>query len=327
MKCLPALTAVAFFALSSQAMAILGETKAQIEARWGEPVEIRGYPDERTYTYRTGPFQVEVVFLDGVSQFEHYRHPGKWSESALLDEAEIQELLQRNSSGQKWKRDGDRYRLPDRTASAPVNMESGKHQSIYFETEKYGAQLLNPQKYVRTGTTRTFSGVPRLRQVENSVWLVLHDNGYVLEIPWSAPGFPSAVELVAGRHYTITLLDEQSWDTDVRTACLSDREHKDWSDAVYDSKSYLLARIQDGSKVLFDRSVCEVHHLPMIQRKVPIEYGLPVLDIADVKFPHHRNYIQGGCMVMEEKEGDFYVCPVCVVLSVPYKWWHSKNER
>ncbi len=51
MKCLPALTAIAFVALASHAMANLGETKAQIEARWGEPVEIRGYPDERIYTY------------------------------------------------------------------------------------------------------------------------------------------------------------------------------------------------------------------------------------------------------------------------------------
>ena len=185
MKCLPALTAIAFVALSSQAMANLGETKAQIEARWGEPVEIKGYPDERIYTYQTESFRVRVGFLEGVSQFEHYRHFGDLRHLPPLEEAEIQDFLEKNSLGQKWEREDDRYRLADRSASAYVSTEEGKNRSLYVETEKYTARSLDPKRYERSGETLSFSGVAKLRQVDEVEWLVLSDNGYVLEIPWS----------------------------------------------------------------------------------------------------------------------------------------------
>ena len=143
-------------------MANLGETKAQIEKRWGSPIEISGYPDERIYTYQTGQFRVRVGFLDGFSQCELYRHLGQRDEITPLGETEIQELLRRNSSGQKWEIDGDVYRLPDRSASAFLNQNSGKNRSLYLTTAQYSARLTDPQRYVRTGKTRTISGVVNL---------------------------------------------------------------------------------------------------------------------------------------------------------------------
>ena len=132
----------------------------------------------------------------------------------------------------------------------------------------------------------------------------------------------------AGQTYRITLLDKNDLDIDTRIACLSDREHKTWSDAVDDSKVCVLARIQDRFGTLFDRSVCEIHRLKMIKIEAEAGYGMAVLNECDVRFPHYRDYIRGGCVDMGKKEtGNLFVCPLCVAACAVYEFTHSKHSE
>lgn len=314
-------------AVISGASANIWDTREQINQRWGAPIEITGYPDERIYTYQVGQVGVRVSFLDGFSQYEHYRHLDKITP---LSQTEVQEVLRNNSFGQEWEIDGDGYRLPDRSISAAMSQDSGGIQSLYLATAQYYARPDDPQHYVRTGKKRTFSGTVTLRQVDNSQWLVLHSDGYVLEVPWSIEGYRRApAELTAGRTYTMTLLDLDGLDNYALEARLSDREHKNWHDAVDDSKSYLLAQIQDGERVMFDRSVCEIHHAQMPAKRVEVVYGLVGLTEANAtcerEFPHHRDYILGGCLVGDDKTGLLFICPKCVAACAEYKRAHPEH--
>lgn len=317
---------LALAAFSSQAKANLWETKAQIEKRWGEPIQIKGYPDERIYTYRVDQFRVRVGFLDGFSQYEHYRHLGLPGEYPPLSQAEVETLLRSNSFGQEWKTEGENYWLPDRSVGAFTSAESGKVNSLHLSTAQYDARPSDPNQYVRTGKKLMLSGIVKLRPVGDAQWLVVHSGGYVLEIPWEGPGYPAPAEVKSGKSYSITLLDGEALDNDTRIASLSDREHKDWPDAVDDSKIFVLALIQNGDRILFDRSVCEIHHARMIEERVEVSYGLPAMTDCDRLFPHHRDYILGGCVVQEQKTGMLYVCPICVAACAGYKVAHPKKS-
>ncbi len=318
-----------FVALSavSSTFANIWDTKDQIEKRWGAPIQISGYPDERIYTYRAGSYQVRVAFLDGFSQCEQYRHPGLPGRHPALSGAEVERLLKDNSFGQQWEREENNYWLPDKSVRAYLPADAGGLMGLYFESSQHAAIPFDPNRYLRTGKVSTFSGKVTFRQVEESQWLVLHDGNYVLEIPWRWADDSTPAKVKAGHTYRISLLDEDGLDTFTRTACLSDREHNDWSDAVYDSKSYVLALIQDRFGTLFDRSVCEIHRLKMMRKEAEVSYGMFASDECDRRFPHHRNYILGGCIDQGKKSGTLFVCPLCVAACGVYKFTHPSKDR
>jgi hypothetical protein len=302
------------------ARANIWDSKEQLEKRWGKPIEITGYPDERTYTYQTGSYQVRVRFLDGFSQSESYRHLGAAGRQPSLSSAEIESLLQSNSFGQEWERAEEKYWLPDRSVRAYVDFEN-----FYLTTSQYSDFSFYASLHPRTGEELTFSGRVKFRQVEESQWLVLKDHDHVLEIPWAVPGYPVPAKVKSGHTYRIALLDKH--DFEGRIACLSDREHKDWSDAVYDSKSCVLTRIEDRIGTLFDRSVCEVHRLKMIKIEAEISYGLGPSDELLRFYPHYRTYIEGGCVDWGQKTGELFVCPLCVAACAVHKFTHPKHTK
>lgn len=94
-----------------------------------------------------------------------------------------------------------------------------------------------------------------------------------------------------------------------------------------DSDFYRLIRITDGSKTVFDESVCEVHHTRMKLVEANVEYGMIGVDSSEVEFPHHRDWIRGGCMVGDVKRAERYVCSECVVASEKYKREHLDETR
>jgi len=69
------------------------------------------------------------------------------------------------------------------------------------------------------------------------------------------------------------------------------------------------------------QSICEVHHVAMQTKTVPIYYGLPFLfdydlkmmEAARISFPHALDSIEGGCDVSDENptSAEVYWCPVC----------------
>lgn len=69
-----------------------------------------------------------------------------------------------------------------------------------------------------------------------------------------------------------------------------------------------------------ETGICNLHHVKMQKKRVPVHYGLLVFDdpyyTAQVcYFPHAREYVNGGCVVrsLDAKKDRAlrYVCPVC----------------
>jgi hypothetical protein len=88
-----------------------------------------------------------------------------------------------------------------------------------------------------------------------------------------------------------------------------------------------LRRVQLDGQTVYDIEVCEVHKTRMELKTVPIEYGLIMPDSHDPSgetrlrlFPHSRDYVLGGCVVMPDspKTDSVYVCSECQKASA--KW-------
>jgi hypothetical protein len=84
-------------ALGVPVFARIGETEAEIRARYGKPIKIDS--ESGLWLFRpTGDVRVALTFFDGKSACEVYDKPDK---SAFSDN-EIQVLLDANSSGKQW---------------------------------------------------------------------------------------------------------------------------------------------------------------------------------------------------------------------------------
>ena len=84
---------------ASRAVARVGETEAQVEARYGKPYARdvqRG--SLRLFAYRKDDMEIGVIYQDGKSAAELY---SKRDKSALSD-TEIRVLLDANSAGASW---------------------------------------------------------------------------------------------------------------------------------------------------------------------------------------------------------------------------------
>jgi hypothetical protein len=81
--------------------------------------------------------------------------------------------------------------------------------------------------------------------------------------------------------------------------------------------------------------ICNLHHVRMQKRRVPVHYGLVVTDdpyyLAQLRyFPNAREYVNGGCDILSldvQKERAWrYVCPPCKRAQKQWALVHSKSE-
>jgi hypothetical protein len=93
-----------------------------------------------------------------------------------------------------------------------------------------------------------------------------------------------------------------------------------------------LRRIVQNGRVLFDLEICPVHAVKMAYRDVPIYYGLlltpagePTFDIVQKLFPHHLEWIGGGCSMLRDSPtiGKKFVCDKCRAAYAKWKADHS----
>lgn len=83
------------------AHARLGETKREVDARYGGGVKKQSEPGEEMFAYAHGDFFILVTLVYGKSAMELYGHrDGK----TPLSPKEIESFLNLNSSGQHWRR-------------------------------------------------------------------------------------------------------------------------------------------------------------------------------------------------------------------------------
>lgn len=136
---------------------------------------------------------------------------------------------------------------------------------------------------------------------------------------------PFPFELEAGKTYTFTI-EERPVPSFAR---ISDKEAKDQPEFYW---SPVVIRVVDGGKTVFDMEICEVHHCRMAREEVPISYGLirlqkglPSLEEEKALFPHRRDYVLGGCIVMPGKKTEtMYLCPEC---KAAYAVWQKAHPQ
>ena len=131
----------------------------------------------------------------------------------------------------------------------------------------------------------------------------------------------------------MTVLDENSEDLETQLAIVARREHVDWNDAVDEAHSSFqqLVRISTDKNVVFDRSICSVHHITMERQNVPIAYGMLTSSKAESycadHFPNFRDFARGGCMVGDTKFTSIYICPKCVAECNEYTRQHPEQDK
>lgn len=116
MKTLSIIVAAALLALCS-AHARLGESEAEVEARYGKGKTMLSDARGVSKSYKSGGLQIFVTFFEGRSNSEMYAKLN----DGRLDDAEIRVLLDANSGGLQWeageqRSDGPLWTVADRVA-------------------------------------------------------------------------------------------------------------------------------------------------------------------------------------------------------------------
>jgi hypothetical protein len=345
----------AAFAAVQPSNASLWQTEAQLTARYGEPVDIRRPffdKTKRIFTYQSNDLKLEVQFHDGTAQVVRYFHD---DETKPFSEKEIEALL-RDSSGRKtWRPvEKEKWELGVPTVAEAANAhfkqtrylkdgtqyEVVDHQLTISRTDSppswswVTSVIASCKKFLVDGERR-YVGTLELKQEDGDhVVAVLRQSTIVLEIPWAAKDYPARVPLSAGKNYEVTIREENDpVDLDKPMVFVSDRIHQSHGARVVDSEGWFsLVRIRDGEVVIYDEAVCEVHHLRMTWKSADVGYGLysPATKadaICDRQFPHHADWIRGGCIEGEEKTAFHYVCRACVAATANYKLEHPEENE
>ena len=95
-----------------------------------------------------------------------------------------------------------------------------------------------------------------------------------------------------------------------------------------------IATIEDQGKIIYDGSVCPVHHTQMQRGELEIHYGLPTQELLSAMradFSGGPGFILGGCLRGSEKATFGFRCEACIAA---YKKWqndytknHEKGEQ
>lgn len=234
-----------FLALAplSYTSAALNETKAQVEARYGEPVRIAGFPTDRRYTYQFERYEIDVTYRDDVSIAESYRTIDRQSE---LNADEVERFLQMNSAGMIWRKEAEAsWVLP----TSPV--DDTKRAVAFFDGSLLIGNLLpsaasaSPDPDYRTGTQREITGIATLKKWDRGQVLVIRNRDEVVEIPWGSDDTDTHGDVSDGRAYTVTMVGNDPGNVDGRIAFVSDREHENSGDAVEDARFYDLLQVTE----------------------------------------------------------------------------------
>ena len=84
-----------------------------------------------------------------------------------------------------------------------------------------------------------------------------------------------------------------------------------------------------------ETGVCNLHHVKMQKKRVPVHYGLLVFDdpyyLAELcYFPNAREYVNGGCVLpsldIGKERGWRFVCPACKRAQKQWALAHPKSD-
>ncbi len=288
----------------------IGDTPAAYDARYGHSIKKAFDSDGSGLSvYKTEKFkEIRVTFVKGTSRKEVYKYAG---DSPIPQP--LVDTIHAENSGQ------DVFDGSNEISVRPSKTDLSEHN-----------ELERP-----SGRETTYTGAVKERNDGEARYAVLTDHGTVVELAMMPPRYPQEFNLTPGRRYSVTLLEQWADDTNTRVGVVSKREHVDWFDCVDDAGLngiQQLVRITEGDKVVFDRSICGLHHVKMEIRSVEIGYGMYAPQSkAEIycmeHFPHFRDFALGGCVVGDAKFSSIYICPKCVAECNEYTRQHATEEK
>jgi hypothetical protein len=93
-----------------------------------------------------------------------------------------------------------------------------------------------------------------------------------------------------------------------------------------------LIEVRLNGRVVYDVETCEIHHVKMERKVVPVYYGLirpgpgePTPDLEGQFFPHRHERALGGCIPGPEKTTEVQVCAACKAAYL--EWKQNTKER
>lgn len=309
MRRFPSIVLVVIFGIAT-AHAKIGDKLADYEARYGRSVK-QSFDSSGSgiSVYRTDKFkEIRVTFSKGLSRREVF----KTTDDRPIPRSVV-DAIRAENAGQK--------------------LDALSQEIDVWAPETASSTLVEFEK--PSGRETTYTGSVKIRNDNDGRYAVLIDHGKVVELPLTPPGYPDEFSLMPGRTYLVTLLQEWAVDTNTRSGVVSKREHVDWNDCVDDVGSNgieQLVRITEGGQVIFDRSICGIHHVKMELRNVEIDYGMYAAgseaeSYCMQHFPHFRDFALGGCVVGDQKFTTIYICPRCVAECNEYTRQHPKKDK
>ena len=149
----------------------------------------------------------------------------------------------------------------------------------------------------------------KLEQRGDWIYLTISDAKHSYDLPWA--NYAGSVALESNRVYTFTIIEEP-----FRSGFIPE-----------------VVRVERDGKMIYDREICEVHHIKMYRKEVRIAYGLilpgpgePTGETEQRLFPHRLEVSFGGCVVSPDspKTEKVYVCSEC---KKAYEKWKSKHTK
>jgi hypothetical protein len=298
---------------AGHSFARIGETRQQLEQRYGPPVkQAFGDGGEGMCIYHADGFkEIRVHFSDHHSDLEDYL--------VILGTTSIEAK-------------GD---LAKRVQSENPNryVQDGWYDRVRVSSEARVEGIAKPRDNNVADGERSYAGIAKIKTFDQGKIAVWNEDGTVIEMP--TPLELDGFEVKSGHRYTVTVFPNSPGYMGAPSVVVSKREHLDWNDFNDDAAAHQqLVRVSEGDKVLLDRSICSLHHIKMEKRKVEISYGLwaPTSEADQYcvdHFPNYEDYALGGCVVTDNspKSAVIYICPKCVAECNEYKRKHPEKHE
>lgn len=163
---------------------------------------------------------------------------------------------------------------------------------------------------VAAAEQRSITGAAQFRQDGEWRWLEATDGTTSFKAGWLSP----PVRLEEGATYTFIVEFHQFTEPSVE-------------------------KILQGEKVIFDSSICEVHHITMRKEEVPLDFGYggprpfrsargdaPSYETWVAEFPHYIEVAHGGCVDYGERTAMIYRCEQCKAAFLQWRDQHASQE-
>lgn len=307
---------IALSSIPATGFAKIGDTPEQLRKEFGDPVATSiDQEGNGLRIYRATDFdEIRITFVAGKSRIESYRPKKGVDPKTLFADlrAEYHGELRDPIKFDPKTAEGLLELLPNKISNQERS-DPQTGQTVFV----IGSEEVNELKFVKgTKKISVYSGQIERKEINRKRWIIIRAREGIIELP-TVSSQPKLDALRPGVACSVTLRDEVPHDfMSAQMAWVGKRVHLDHFDAVDDAHDslQLVLKIEADGEVLFDRSICEVHNVPMVLRDVPVRDELAGLTADERRCekdaPHAREF--AFCDRSEGESAETYLCPACL---------------